>query len=57
MTLGERCDEIMRLIDETLADVPPGPAAEPAPEAVRPLQGRDHGRQARMWPAGGSPLR
>lgn len=31
MTLGERCDEIVRLIDETLADV----AAAERPPPVR----------------------
>lgn len=33
MTLGERCDEILRLIDETLADV--AAAERPAPPARR----------------------
>jgi hypothetical protein len=32
MTLGERCDEIVRLIDETLQDCEPSPA----PASTRP---------------------
>jgi hypothetical protein len=30
MTLGERCDEILRLIDETLADLTAAPTPTPA---------------------------
>jgi hypothetical protein len=41
MTLGERCDEIVRLIDETLASLGVEPDTLPAPEAtVTPLPPR-----------------
>jgi hypothetical protein len=34
MTLGERCDEIVRLIDETLASFEAEPAADNGPDPV-----------------------
>jgi hypothetical protein len=39
MTLGERCDEIMRLIDETLTDVASDTSA-PDPRAAASLSTR-----------------
>jgi hypothetical protein len=34
MTLGERCDEIVRLIDETLASFETEPAPDNGPDTV-----------------------
>ncbi len=34
MSLGERCDEIVRLIDETLASIEAEPATDNGPDTV-----------------------
>ncbi|HUO49112.1 MAG TPA: hypothetical protein VMU09_09785 [Acidimicrobiales bacterium] len=47
MTLGERCDEIMRLIDETLTDVATDrTAADPYAAATLPSRWRSAARTA-----------
>jgi len=47
MTLGERCDEIMRLIDETLLDVATdGTAGDPRAAASLPGRWRSAARTA-----------
>ncbi len=51
MTLGERCDEIVRLIDETLVSVGAstptgsGSVTEPAPAPARGVTGDGHRRR------------
>ena len=66
MGLGERCDEIVRLIDETLADLgldpadaavagPPGPSATVTPLAAS--AGTRADRRRRQPPAGPRPDR
>jgi hypothetical protein len=68
MGLGERCDEIVRLIDETLADLGLDPAPEqraavaagPGPATVTPLApspGSRADRRRRQPPAGPHPDR
>ena len=46
MTLGERCDEIMRLIDETLTDVASDTSAGPQAAATLNFRLRSAARTA-----------
>ena len=65
MRLGERCDEIVRLINETLADLglDPSDAADPHPgraatvTPLAPTPGSKADRRRRQPPAGPRPDR
>jgi hypothetical protein len=65
MGLGERCDEIVRLIDETLADLglepgdasPAGSGPVATVTALAPLAGSKTDRRRRQPPAGPRPDR
>jgi hypothetical protein len=65
MGLGERCDEIVRLIDETLADLgldrgdasPAGSGPAATVTTLAPLAGSKTDRRRRQPPAGARPDR